>query len=213
METSIPKPYLMLGDKLVLEHTLRCFQDLPNLKQVVVSTSDRYSAKTEEILAEVFPSIETYVVEGGKERQNSISNALQIIDESINMVMVHDAVRPFVTRELIEDCINGAKKTGGAITGVRVKDTIKEVDSNLEIVNTPDRGSLWQAQTPQIFERKLLLKAYNNSRINRFTVTDDASLIEKMGGRVVIVEGDRQNFKLTYPLDFSIAEMLMKNQE
>ncbi len=203
----------MLGDKLVLEHTLYCFAALSNLKQVVVSTSERYSYQTEEILAKVFPSIETHVVMGGKERQDSINNALQVVNESISLVMVHDAVRPFVTRKLIEDCISGALEAGGAITGVRVKDTIKEVDSNLEIVSTPERGNLWQAQTPQIFERKLLLDAYNNSRINNFTVTDDASLIEKMGGKVVMVEGDRQNFKLTYPLDFSIAEMLMKNQD
>lgn len=213
MEKKTPKPYLMLGDKLVLEHTLLCFASISNLKQVVVSTSEAYRRQTEKILSAIFPSIQTAVVIGGKERQDSISNALGVVGESIDFVMVHDAVRPFVSKKLIEECVKRAKKTGGAIVGVPVKDTIKEVNSNLEIVKTPDRKALWQAQTPQVFKRELLVEAYRNSVNREFTATDDASLIENMGGRVVIVDGDRQNFKLTYPLDFSIAEMLMKIQD
>lgn len=213
MEKKTPKPYLMLGNKLVLEHTLLCFASILNLKQVIVSTSEKYRRQTEEILSRIFPGIQSVVVIGGKERQDSISNALDVIDESVDFVMIHDAVRPFVTRKLIEECILKANKTGGAIAGVPVKDTIKEVDSSLEIVKTPDRKALWQAQTPQVFERNLLIEAYNSPSNKMFAATDDASLIENMGGRVVVVNGDRQNFKLTYPLDFSIAEMLMKNQE
>lgn len=212
MEATTPKPYLKLGDKLVLEHTLLCFASIPNLKQVVVSTSETYRYQTEKILSKIFPDIQTTVVIGGKERQNSISNALKEIGESVDFVMVHDAVRPFVTWELIEECVEKAKNTGGAIVGVPVKDTIKEVNLSLEIVKTPNRKALWQAQTPQVFERKLLVEAYSNSENKKITATDDASLIENIGGKVVVVEGNRRNFKLTYPLDFSIAEMLMKNQ-
>ncbi len=213
MGKKTPKPYLMLGDKLVLEHTLLRFASLPNLKQVVVSTSEEYLRLTEEILSRIFPGIKTIVVIGGKERQDSIVNALDVLDGSIDYVIVHDAVRPFVTLELIKECVKAAKKTGGAIAGIPVKDTIKEVNSSLEIVKTPKRKTLWQAQTPQVFERILLTNAYNNSTTKKVTATDDASLVENMGGKVVVVLGDRQNFKLTYPIDFSIAEMLIENQK
>ncbi|MEX2455761.1 MAG: 2-C-methyl-D-erythritol 4-phosphate cytidylyltransferase, partial [Balneolaceae bacterium] len=213
MESITPKPYLMLGDKLVLEHTLLCFASLENLKQVVVSTSKSYRKLTEEMLLRIFPDVPTKVVLGGKERQNSISNALEWVDESIDFVIIHDAVRPFVTPTLICECVERAGEAGGAIAGVRVKDTIKEVNPDLKIIKTPNREMLWQAQTPQVFERNLLIEAYNNSADKKISGTDDASLIELIGGTVVIVDGDRQNFKLTYPLDFSIAEMLMKNQE
>lgn len=213
MKAAIPKPYLKLGNKLVLEHTLLCFASFENLKQVVVSTSESYRDLTEEILSRVFPGRKNIVVIGGKERQNSIGNALKVVDESIELVMVHDAVRPFATHKLIEDCVEGAKKNGGAIAAVRVKDTIKEVNENFEIVRTPDRKFLWQAQTPQVFSRSLLVEAYKHSSSHKLSGTDDASLVELIGGKVVIIKGDRKNFKLTYPLDFSIAEMLIKNQD
>lgn len=210
MGTGVPKPYLMLGEKKVLEHTLSRFKAFGNLKQVIVSTSRDFRDETANMLEKLFPDISTLVVDGGAERQNSIHNALNRVEEHIPFVAVHDAVRPFVDPDSVLKCLKKASETGAAILGVNVKDTIKHVDRSLKILSTPQRRSLWQAQTPQIFRRQILIDAYRNAKDTGFSGTDDASLVEENGGDVVIVEGTRNNFKLTYPLDFEIAKTLLE---
>lgn len=210
MGADIPKPYLMLKGKSILEHTLSCFLHLDSLEQVIVSTSAAYRDQTLEILQRLFDDdIDTVVVKGGKRRQDSIYNAFKKVSGSIQYVAVHDAVRPFIKSDKIVECLNCSKKTGGAIVGVPVKDTIKQADGDCMITGTPDRSRLWQAQTPQIFEKNLYGKAYSYATKHNVEVTDDASLFEAYGKDVAIVEGDRENFKLTYPIDFQIAEMLV----
>ena len=209
MGSDTPKPYLMLKGKSVLEHTLSCFQDLDSLKQVIVSTSVSYHDQTSEILNRLFDEVETAVVEGGERRQDSIYNAFQKVSPSIQYVAVHDAVRPFIRAGRITECLNVTAETGAAIVGVPVKDTIKRVDADNIIKQTPDRSELWQAQTPQIFRKDLYGRAYNYAKDHDVEVTDDASLFEAAGIDVRIVEGDRENLKLTYPVDFRIAEMLV----
>ena len=149
------------------------------------------------------------VVEGGNRRQDSIYNAFQKVSDSCHYIAVHDAVRPFIKSERIKDCLMTSVEMGAAIIGVPVKDTIKQVNSDGVIRNTPDRSQLWQAQTPQIFRKDLYLEAYQHALDNNIDVTDDASLFEASGKDVRIVEGDRENLKLTYPVDFRIAEMLV----
>lgn len=209
MGTKTPKPYLQLAGKTVLERTLTCFVDLPGLTEVIISTSDTYRRQSTEILESVFPVHKTVVVPGGKRRQDSIYNALQVVSKESTLVVVHDAVRPFTGKTSIENCLKQAELFDGAIVAVPVKDTIKEVSANGVISGTPDRSKLWQAQTPQIFKREVLIKANSQAIEKGYPVTDDASLVEAIGGKVKIVEGERDNFKLTYPIDFRIAELLI----
>lgn len=209
METEVPKPYLMLGDKSVLEHALRCFTDIPGLLQVIIATSPVYRKQTDELLNILFPGTATVIVNGGQERQDSVFNALKHVHEEAELIAVHDAVRPFAPKKAIYACLQKANDQQGAILGVPVKDTIKRVDDHRCIKETPSRSELWQAQTPQIFDRKLLSKAYSAAAAEKRIGTDDASLIEAVGGAVHIVEGSRDNFKLTYPLDFKTAELLL----
>lgn len=213
MKSATPKPYLQLGGLTVLEHTLSCFIDLAGLSQVIVSTTAFYRQQTENILHRLFPEHQTIVVEGGLERQHSIYNALQKVKDGIELVAVHDAVRPFVSEIAIRKCLEHAVKFDGAILGVPVKDTIKKLDSEGRIVETPNRSELWQAQTPQIFGRKILMTAYNKALESGAVGTDDASLVEAVGGVVKVVKGSRDNFKLTYPLDFKIAELLVAQKK
>lgn len=213
MEADVPKPYLQLGKRTVLEHTLSCFVGLPGLIEIIVSTSDQYKGQTEDILQRLFPEHKTRVVQGGAERQDSIFNAVKTVGEEIDLVAVHDAVRPFVSKSAVEKCLATAFKSGGAILGVPVKDTIKRVNSQGQILDTPVRSELWQAQTPQIFSRSILLKAYMNAGRSGVVGTDDASLVELIGGDVRVVEASRDNFKLTYPLDFKIAKLLIEEKE
>ena len=207
-----PKPYLELSGKTVLEHTLRKFVDVSGLGEVIVSTIPEFKEQTRKILSDVFPGLSCHVVEGGKERQDSIRNAISKISGKTGLIAVHDAVRPFVEHQDIEKCIIEASRWGGAVLAVPAKDTIKVSGENNEIVETPDRNKLWMAQTPQIFWAALLREAYDHAKSYNIIGSDDASLVEKVGGKVVLVQGATKNFKITFPLDLKISEFLLKEE-
>ncbi|MDX1591188.1 MAG: 2-C-methyl-D-erythritol 4-phosphate cytidylyltransferase [Balneolaceae bacterium] len=205
----IPKPYLTIGGKTILEHTLRKFAPLSELHEIVIPTSADYQDLTGRILRELFPDKVTRVVRGGAERQDSIRNALNTLSDDVTLVSVHDAVRPFIDTAMIRACIEEADSKGGAIIAVPAKDTIKVSDSSGRIRSTPDRNTLWQAQTPQIFKASVLKKAYEAALEENVLGTDDASLVERIGEPVYLIEGSRENFKITYPLDLRLAEWLL----
>lgn len=210
MRSQIPKPFLMLRNKTILEHTIQSFAKLEFVSQIIVATSKERKKEVESVLNIFLDQVESLtVVEGGKERQDSIKNALSVVLDSIELVAVHDAVRPFISAELIKKCSESACEFGGAIIAVPAKDTIKEVEGDLFIRNTPDRSTLWQAQTPQIFQKNVLVSAYESAIKENFIGTDDASLVERMGGAVKVVEGDRRNLKITYPIDLKVAELML----
>jgi 2-C-methyl-D-erythritol 4-phosphate cytidylyltransferase len=210
--SEVPKPYLEIAGKTILEHTLSRFKTISGLFEVVVSTSPQYVDKTRQILQMLFEGLKTTVVMGGAERQHSIKNALDSLSEDVEFVAVHDAVRPFIEPEFIQKCFDEAQKAGGAIIAVPAKDTIKISDGLQQIVRTPDRKNLWQAQTPQIFKTDLLKQAYTKAERENFLGTDDASLLEYLGEKVLLVEGNRENFKITYPLDLRFAEWLLNSE-
>lgn len=211
--SDIPKPFIKIGNKTILEYTISRFTALPNLVQVIVATSKDYISTVENLAGDITSDINFLVVEGGSERQFSINNALQNVLEEAELVAVHDAVRPLIRTELITECCKVATKVGGAITGVPAKDTIKKVDENRRVVETPDRSVLWQAQTPQVFQKFLLSEAYRSAIKSDYFGTDDASLVEKIGGQVQMVEGDRENLKITYPIDLKVAELILSGHE
>lgn len=210
MGAEVPKPYLELSGKTVLEYALGRFTDISGLGEVIVSTTPQFMEQTEEILARIFPDLKCHVVEGGDERQDSIRNALKKISGKTGLIAVHDAVRPFVSKRDIETCIDEAIKWGGAVLAIPAKDTIKIAGDNNEIIKTPDRKRMWQAQTPQIFWAALIREAYDYADTYHILGSDDSSLVEQMGGKVVLVKGSSKNFKITYPLDLEIAGWLIK---
>ncbi|MEQ8523829.1 2-C-methyl-D-erythritol 4-phosphate cytidylyltransferase [Gracilimonas sp.] len=209
MASDIPKPFLKVGSKTILEHTISRFLEVPDVVQIIVATSKKYIPEIKSIFDQVPTTLDIQVVEGGKERQFSIYNALKLVSPNSELVAVHDAVRPFVRKQLIEECCSVASKVGGAVLGVPAKDTIKRVDKNKVIEDTPNRSFLWQAQTPQVFQKALLMKAYESALKDHFVGTDDASLVERVGGVIQMVEGDRENLKITYPIDLKIAELIL----
>ncbi|WP_441001488.1 2-C-methyl-D-erythritol 4-phosphate cytidylyltransferase [Fodinibius sp. SL11] len=213
MQKEIPKPFIELGDCTILEQTIRRFLSLEGLQQVVVATSESFLGRGRDILDEVIPpQMQGLCITGGETRQESIYNALQKVS-AIDLVMVHDAVRPFVKLQHIQNCCNAAEQYGGAVLGVPAKDTIKRIDDQQEIKETPSRQYLWQTQTPQVFQKDLLVWAYQKAMEDGFTGTDDSSLVERLNETVKMVEGDRSNFKITYPLDLELAELLIKESE
>lgn len=209
MQKETPKPYLKLDGKTILERTISRFLPLEGLRQIVVVTSEACVGIADHILDEVVPeTILTKSLVGGKERQDSIYNALEPLTD-VDLVIVHDAVRPFVKLRHIEACCQAAYEVGGAVLGVPAKDTIKHVDEQMMIQKTPSRKYVWQAQTPQVFKKALIVRAYGKSREDGFRGTDDASLVERLGEKIKMVEGDQSNFKITYPLDLDLAQLLI----
>lgn len=214
MGSQVPKPFLKLGQKPVLWHTIRAFLQVPEVVEVLVATSEAWIGQVEAIFEELSKSgVRLVALQGGVERQFSIHNALEKVGQEVELVAVHDAVRPFISPELIQCCVKEASNCGGAMIAVPAKDTIKVVNEEGFVESTPDRSVLWQAQTPQIFDVKLLKQAYRSAMENSFVGTDDASLVEAIGGQVKIVEGDRENLKITYPVDLRIAELILNGEK
>ncbi len=208
--SDIPKPFLDLKGKTILQRSIECFLEVEGLVQVIVASSKNYLKVCGEICDEVISEdVSFQVIEGGKERQHSISNAISLLSSDVVLVAIHDAVRPFVKRHYIEECFNIAAECGGAVLGIPAKDTIKRVSSKILIEETPHREHLWQAQTPQVFKKELLQKAYQNALQSNFVGTDDSSLVERIGVTIKMVEGDRRNLKITYPIDLKVAELII----
>lgn len=147
------------------------------------------------------------IVEGGAQRADSVQNALAKVRSDVDFVAVHDAARPLLVKKWIDDVFQAAEKSGAAIPAVRVTSTLKRVDSAGVIEQTVSRDRLWEAQTPQVFRRELLLEAF--AKRGEFQATDEAQLVEQLGHQVTLVEGSSMNLKITTRDDFKMAEVLL----
>ena len=182
----VPKAFAVLGGRPMVEWSLEVLRQVCD-RVVVAVPPDRVEPPD--------------FVAGGATRSESVRNALAAAPEA-SVAIVHDAARPLVTVELVRRCVDALEEgVDGVIAAVPVTDTVKEVEHG-DIVRTPDRGRLWAAQTPQVFRAEALRSATGEA-------TDDASLVEAMGGKVRVIEGMRENFKVTTPLDARVAEMLL----
>jgi 2-C-methyl-D-erythritol 4-phosphate cytidylyltransferase len=151
----------------------------------------------------------TKVVPGGKERQDSVRHALEQVHEDVEIVLVHDAVRPFLTDRMVEEVVTVARTKGAAIVALPMKDTVKQVGADRVIERTVDRQTLWLAQTPQAFRRDWLLGAHRKAHAEGVRATDDAYLVEWFGHPVSVVEGSGDNIKITRPEDMMIGDAIL----
>jgi 2-C-methyl-D-erythritol 4-phosphate cytidylyltransferase len=154
----------------------------------------------------------TKVVAGGKERQDSVRHALEHVSEETEIVVVHDAVRPFLTENMVTEVVAAARRVGGAIVALPMRDTVKQVGAEHRIERTVDRQPLWLAQTPQAFRRGPLLAAHCKAYAEKLHATDDAFLFEWAGHPVVVVEGSGENIKVTRPEDMIIGEAILASR-
>lgn len=206
-----PKQYLLLDGRPLLCHTLNCFEISPLVTEIilVLRSEDMEFCRRQVLAPYAFQKIRC-LVPGGDERCESVCAGLQATVSEDDIVLVHDAVRPFVSQDLLQRVIDGAVVHRAAIAGVPVGETIKQVEDG-RIVQTPDRATLWSAQTPQAFERNLLIEAHEN-RPSGLTATDDALLVEHLGHEVRIVQGDYHNLKITTPEDLAWAEWFVRQE-
>lgn len=193
----------------VLVHTLRVFQDLPEVDEIVVSAPPGQEEEYAGLFREHGLDRVRHVVPGGSQRQHSIHEALVALEGNPgDVVAVHDGARPLITPTLVRRLVSGLEGWDGAIPGVPVKDTIKRVDHEGQVLETLTRAELVAVQTPQVFRLVRLLDAYSRALQRGHLGTDDASLVEWAGGRVRVMEGDYRNLKITTAEDLVLAEGL-----
>lgn len=209
-----PKQFLELRGTPILIHTLTAFTRIPRIHHVYVAVRRNEIERVQAQLRQYGVSAKVSVVEGGDTRQASVSNALSALAaEDDDVVLVHDAVRPFIDEATIERTIEAVVRHGAAIVGLPAVDTIKQVERTADgaiITSTIPREYIVHAQTPQGFRCGLLSRAFREAEADGFVGTDEASLVERMGGEVAVVLGSTKNFKITQPSDFALAEFYLQ---
>jgi 2-C-methyl-D-erythritol 4-phosphate cytidylyltransferase len=198
-----PKQYLRLGAAPILVATLRALGRARSLRGIVVAVPAAQVTATRRLLSRARVPKVLDVVAGGADRQESVWRGLQRVPDDARIVIVHDAVRPFITAELVER-VRAAAAGGAATCGMPVRDTVKRVADGA-VAATVERAGLWLTQTPQAFTRALLWEAHDKARRDGFAGTDDAVLVERLGMPVAMVTGLAQNLKITTPEDLRTA--------
>ncbi|HOJ76523.1 MAG TPA: 2-C-methyl-D-erythritol 4-phosphate cytidylyltransferase [Bacillota bacterium] len=219
MKADVNKVWLNLNGKSIIEHTLQVFVDSGLFEPIVVVVNEDEVREFKEFLAEKMPEANVLITQGGKERQNSVFNGLQYLStlsdgewssNNTNLVLIHDAARALVSIRLIKEVVEAGKKYQAVSLGIPVKDTIKEVDTEGFVTNTPERTRLWAIQTPQIFNYQLLYQCHQKVIGIERNFSDDCGIIEYCGFPVKIIPGSYENLKITTPEDLIVAEAIMR---
>jgi 2-C-methyl-D-erythritol 4-phosphate cytidylyltransferase len=207
----VPKAFVELGGRSLLWFSLRTIGAVAAIEEAVITVPPGMEAQARAQVRqarEVGLEIPVKITAGGAERQDSVRTALGLTSAEAELVIVHDAARPFATPAMFVAALTAAERVGGAIVATPLADTLKRVGDRRMIVETVARAGLWQAQTPQAFRRDLLIRAHEGAVLDRIVATDDADLVERLGAAVAVVEGSATNFKITTAADLRLAELL-----
>lgn len=199
MASSTPKQYLPLKDKPLVLHSLKVFQSMDEIKEIIIVCAPNYSS--------IFGNGFQFASPGAR-RQDSVWNGLQQVSREAELICIHDGARPFIQKKEILEVLKCAQKHGASALGTPIPYTIKKCDPTRKVEDTISRESLWQMQTPQVVRRDLLEEGFAKARKENLTVTDDVALAELVKGSVQIVPGSVKNLKITTPLDLEFAEMI-----
>jgi len=204
------KQFKALNKKPLYQYSLEQFLQVEKISEISLVVPENL---VDEISTEVSKASKNInVVAGGELRQDSVLSGVNALSEKCEVVSVHDAARPFVTKNIINRTIDACSEYDGTVAAVPASDTVKEVDTINRIKKTIPRESVWLAQTPQVFHRSKLLQALAYAKTNQVIVTDEASLLESLDFSVAVVEGDVNNFKITTPSDWATAEYLARSK-
>ena len=222
MNSEIPKQFLVVGGKPLISYSLDVFEKSPFIDAIIIVTSQDYTGYMKALVKENGYKKIAGIALGGKERYDSVHSGLELIQTlmssgagqlSRDEEFIHDGARPCVTAQIIYNCMQDVMEYKACVAAVPVKDTIKVVDKAGMSVNTPDRSTLWQIQTPQSFEYELIMDAYEKMIKDsaRGNITDDAMVVEKYTSvRVKLTQSSYKNIKITTPDDIIIAESFIK---
>jgi 2-C-methyl-D-erythritol 4-phosphate cytidylyltransferase len=213
IEGKLPKQFLNLGDRPILAHCVQRFESCEMVDQIILVVPQDYLGYCSEAIVDEYDFRKVKkIVCGGKERQDSVYLGLKACPKSTSVVAIHDGVRPFVSPQKISESIGLCEEKRAVILAVPAKDTVKRVDGD-SVVTTLDRKKLWLVQTPQVFEYSLILDAYERAIEDEFVGTDDAVLVERLGHRVTVVEGEYRNIKITTAEDMGTAEKIIQKKQ
>lgn len=210
IEGKLPKQFLMLKDKPILAHTVDKFEQCELVDEIILVVPEDYLAYCSQAIVDKYGFKKVRkVICGGEKRQDSVYLGLKACPDNTSIVVVHDGVRPLIPLDKIAESIKICQKKNAVVLAVPVKETVKRVEQD-HIITTLDRSKLWLTQTPQTFEYKLILDAYQKAEEDDFVGTDDSVLVERLGYEVTVLEGDYKNIKITTAEDLMIAEKFLE---
>jgi len=210
LNAAMPKPLVKIANNPAIIYSLNNLNKHPDIDEIILVVSQANRGRIIKAINKYsFKKIKNIVL-GGLRRQDSVYNGLKAVSKKSDLVLIHDSARPFINGRFIAKVIAAAKKNGAAILAVRPKATIKFSRRSNIVSETLNRGRLWEAQTPQVFKKNFLLSAYK--KYSRADVTDDASLVERLGKKVIVVEGDYGNIKITTGEDLLLADLIVKRK-
>jgi len=208
LKTAVSKPLVKIGKFPAIAYSLAALNKHPAVDEIIVVVNSlNFQSISRLIRRQAFKKVQSLVL-GGKRRQDSVYNGLEAVNSKSTRVLIHDSARPFIEQDTISKVIRAARKSGAAIVAVRPKATIKTAKKGNFVAQTLDRGRLWEVQTPQVFKKTLILKAYKKYAGRE--VTDDAALVEKLGADISVVEGSYRNIKITTVEDILSAGLIAK---
>lgn len=212
MGQGINKQFIKLGDREILAITLEAFNNSEIINEIVVVISDDEIEFCRRNIVEKYQLNKVVkIIPGGSERQESVYNGLKECSANTEIVLIHDGARPFITKSLIAESASCASESGACTVAVPIKDTLKMVDSNNRIVGSLKREEIYSIQTPQAFKMDLIMEGHRRAYSENWKVTDDTSIVEKMGQPVKVVLGTYFNIKLTTPEDLIIGESILRH--
>jgi len=210
----VKKQFLPLMGKPILIHTLQRFEHCPDIDEIVLAVPESDIVEIESLLSRFRIHKVSKAIVGGKKRQDSVFNALhRITPRDSDIILVHDAVRPFIDPRKISQVVKASKEFDAAVVAVQPKDTIRRSTGGGFFDHTVDRTALWLVQTPQAFKAKILLKAFEKARADKFYSTDEAALVERLGVKARIVDGSYDNIKITTTEDLELGALILQRWE
>lgn len=194
----IPKQFLKIDNKEIIALTLEKFNRIKLIDEIIISVKLENFVKISSVIKKYKLTKVKKIVEGGARRQDSVYNALLNLEcKDDDLILIHDAVRPFISAKKINEIISEAKDGDGVILGLPVSETVKRADEKNNVSETVDRKNLWTIQTPQVFRYDVLKRSFDRANEENFTGTDEASIVENAGYKVKIIHGERDNVKIT----------------
>lgn len=208
LNAATPKPLISLYGKPLFIYTLEAFERSDLIESIIVVTNDEVMSEIEKKIKQYKIDKVTKIVLGGKERSDSVKNGLDVVDMDTDVVVIHDGARPLIETKLIEESITACEENDSVVTAVKIKPTIKRINvKDMIVEETIDRDRVWEIQTPQVFKTKILREAHATKKDK--VATDDAALVESIGCKVRVVEGDYKNIKVTTQEDLIVAEAFL----
>jgi 2-C-methyl-D-erythritol 4-phosphate cytidylyltransferase len=207
---ALPKQYLLLAGIPLLTRTLQALRASGRVESLILVVPPGHEARCRAEILEPFGLHADAVVPGGADRQASVFAGLSRVPDGTDLVLIHDGARPFITAGVIQAAVSAASEAGAAVVAVLVTDTIKMAGPDGSVKETPERGRLWAAQTPQVFRPALLREAHLRALQDGFRSTDDSALVERLGHPVRLVPGSPENLKITTTADLALADHLLR---